>query len=317
MKILVTGVAGAIGSHLAEELSSRGHEVVGIDSLTNYYDQKLKEINLADVEKAGAKVYRIDLAIDDLSEAVSGINVVYHLAAQPGISASTHFDLYVKDNVVAVHRLLEAVKDEPDLELFVNCSTSSVYGHRARGDENSLPQPISYYGVTKLAAEKLAMSYYRENGAMPVTSSRLFSVYGERERPEKLYTKLIKNILNDKEFPLHEGSEHHLRSYTYVGDAVKGFVLMLEHLEEVVGEIFNIGSDNSVTTGEGIKIIEELIGKKAKFKMLPRRKGDVSETHAHIDKARRILGYNPGTPLREGLRKQIEWYINRIHNKFE
>ncbi len=315
MKTLVTGVAGAIGSHLAEALIDLGHGVIGIDALTDYYSTDLKKLNLSKVRDKGVKVYTIDLAKDDLNEAVSGVEIVYHLAAQPGISAATHLDLYLRNNLTATHRLLEALKSESQVRLFVNCSTSSVYGHLARGDEEALPRPVSCYGVTKLAAEHLAFSYYWEDGAIPVTSARLFSVYGERERPDKLYTKLINTVVNDASFPLHEGSEHHSRSYTYVGDAVQGFLSLMRNIEAAVGNIFNIGSDVKVTTGEAIRLIEELLGKKAKIKIMPRRKGDVFETHANIDKARNVLSYSPKTAIRDGLRKQVEWYFEEIHGR--
>jgi nucleoside-diphosphate-sugar epimerase len=144
---------------------------------------------------------------------------------------------------------------------------------------------------------------------------RLFSVYGERERPEKLYHKLIRSILAHEEFPLHEGSELHVRSYTHVADAVDAALLALKHKDKVVGEIFNIGSDSTITTGEGIRIIETLIGEKAKIISTPKRRGDQLETSAHIEKARRILGYAPSISPKEGLARQVAWYKNKVLDK--
>lgn len=314
MKILVTGVAGAIGSHVAEHFAQGGHTVVGIDSLTPYYDRAIKEINLADVRSRGVDVHIADLVLDHLEPLVRGVDVIFHFAAQPGISASTSFEDFVRNNIIATHLLLEAARKVPGLKSFVHISTSSIYGAVADSDETAEPKPTSNYGVTKLAAEQLALSYHRENG-LPVTVLRLFSVYGPRERPEKLYHKLIKSILEDTDFTLHEGAEHHVRSYTNIKDVIQACDLVVKNLKAVNGEIFNIGTDKTATTGEGIKIIEQLIGKKARLVTVPRRRGDQAETSAKIEKARRILGYNPNVGLEEGLAQQVAWYKEKIYRK--
>lgn len=314
MKILITGVAGAIGSHVAEHFVGLGHEVVGVDILTPYYDRAIKEINLADVAASGVEVHLCDLAVDDIDHFMKGVDVVFHFAAQPGISATTSFEDYVRNNIIATHRLLDSVSKVSGLKGFVHISTSSVYGAHAYGDEAVEVKPTSYYGVTKLAAEQLALSYYREHG-LPVVVLRLFSVYGPRERPEKLYHKLIKSILEDKDFPLHEGSEDHVRSYTNVDDIVHACDLVVKNLDLAVGEIFNIGTDQTITTGEGIKIVEQLLGKSARIVATPRRRGDQKETGANIEKARRILGYNPTVRVEEGLARQVVWYKDKLHNK--
>ena len=311
MKILVTGAAGFVGSHLAEKLVATGHEVVGLDCFTDYYSTQLKELNARDVADKGVDVLRPDLSEDDLTDAVAGVEVVYHLAAQPGISATTSFETYVKNNLFATQRLLEAVKESPTLKCFINIATSSVYGAHATDTEETPPKPTSYYGVTKLAAEQLALAYHRDQG-LPACSLRLFSVYGERERPEKLYPKLIRALLEDKAVPLYEGCEQHLRSYTYVGDIVAGFIVVLENLDKCVGEIFNIGTDTAVTTGEGIRTVEDIVGKKVKVDRKPPRPGDQLKTHANIEKARRVLGYNPTTTLREGLERAVDWFREKI-----
>lgn len=316
MKILITGVAGAIGSHVAERFAQLGHTVIGIDSMTDYYDRRIKEINLSDVKANGVKVFLSDLSVDDISEIIPDIEVIYHFAAQPGISASTSFDTYVKNNIVATHRLLEEARKLSALKAFVQISTSSVYGAIAQGDETTAPKPTSQYGVTKLAAEQLAMAYQREFG-LPVTVLRLFSVYGERERPEKLYHKLIKSILEEKEFPFHEGSDCHIRSYTHIQDVVDACVLVLDNLKKAVGEIFNIGNDKTITTGEGIQILEKILGKKANLVITPKRAGDQQETAANIKKAREVLGYNPKVNLTEGLSRQVEWYKQKLHGKIK
>lgn len=316
MNILVTGAAGFIGSHLAERLVALGHSVRGLDCLTNNYARALKELNIREVTGKGVAFLPLDLAEDDLSLAVRDVEVVYHLAAQPGISATDPLARYVRNNLTATHRLLEATKDSRSLRGLVHISTSSVYGAEATGDETSEPKPTSYYGVTKLAAEQLVLAYARDRG-LPACSLRLFSVYGPRERPDKLYPILIRHMLEDRPFPLFEGSEHHLRSYTYVGDIVDGLVATLRDFDPCIGEIFNIGTDAAITTGEGIRIVEEVVGKPVKIVRKPRRAGDQLKTHANIEKARRILGYNPTTTPREGLEKAVEWYRVHIFGKID
>ena len=210
--------------------------------------------------------------------------------------------------------MYQAVKDLSDFKIFVNISTSSVYGRNATDDENAPPKPTSHYGVTKLAAEQLLLAYQRDAG-FPACSTRLFSIYGERERPDKLYPKVIDSILNDRPFPFYEGSEKHLRSFTYVGDVVDGFVSILNNYEKCIGEIFNLGFDSAITVGEGLKIIEDYLGKKAIYDIKPPRPGDQLETRATIDKARRVLGYNPVTTPQEGLKKEVDWFKEKIWKK--
>ncbi len=316
MNILVTGAAGFIGSHLAERLAGLGHSVRGLDCFTDYYSLALKELNAHQVREKGVEFLRLDLAEDDLTAAVRDIDVVYHSAAQPGISATTPFETYVRNNITATYRLLEAVRTVPSFQALIYISTSSVYGADASGDETAEAKPTSYYGVTKLAAEQLALAYTRDRG-LPSCSLRLFSVYGPRERPDKLYPKLIRCILEDEPFPLYEGSEHHRRSYTYISDAVDGLVAPLRDFNRCVGEIFNIGTDVTHTTGEAIRTVQRVIGRRAKIETAPPRPGDQLKTHANIEKARRLLNYNPTTPLREGVQEMVEWYEQHIMGKVD
>jgi nucleoside-diphosphate-sugar epimerase len=316
MNILVTGAAGFIGSHLAERLASLGHSVRGLDCLTDYYPSALKELNVQEITRQGVTFLPLDLAVDDLTSAVRDVGVIFHSAAQPGLSATSTFETYVRNNITATHRLLEASSQSPALRGFVYLSTSSVYGAYATGSEDSETKPTSYYGVTKLAAEQLVLSYQRTRD-LPACALRLFSVYGPRERPEKLYSRLIRAILEDKELPLYEGSKHHVRSYSYIGDVVDGLVAVLANLERSVGEILNIGTETTITTGEGIQIVEDLIGKRVKILQKPKRAGDQLRTQANIEKARTMLGYEPTTTPREGLQAQVAWYRQNILDKID
>ena len=237
MNILVTGAAGFIGSHLAVRLAEEGHRVLGVDSFNGYYDATIKRANAGEVEAAGAEVRALDLAEDALEEVVRGVELVFHAAAQPGISASTSFETYLRNNVVATQRLLKAARRSDSLGLFVNISTSSVYGADASGDESVEPRPTSTYGVTKLAAEQLVLAAARDAG-FPGCSFRLFSVYGPRERPDKLIPILIRSLLEGEPLPLFEGSEHHRRSYTYVGDIVEGLMTVIGRQAIVPGADF-------------------------------------------------------------------------------
>jgi len=314
MKILITGIAGFIGSHLAERLMASGHEVGGLDCLTDFYARALKESNVNVLQSKGITVSRLDLATAELSAAVQNVEIVYHAAAQPGISPTATFRTYTRNNFTATYRLIEAVQHVPTFKGFVNLSTSSVYGRMATGAETTEPQPTSYYGVTKLAGEQLVLAAARER-QFPACSLRLFSVYGPRERPDKVYPKLIRCILEDRPFPLYEGSAEHRRSYTYIDDIVDGLAAVLPNFDRCVGEIFNIGTDATITTGEGIAMVEAIIGKKAIIDRKPKRAGDQLKTHANIAKARRILGYNPTTLPQTGLAKEVAWYREEIFGK--
>jgi nucleoside-diphosphate-sugar epimerase len=287
------------------------HEVVGLDAFTPYYDRVLKELNAEDIKNKGVQLLEKDLAKDDLVEYLDGVEVVYHLAAQPGISASTPFEDYLKNNIVATHRLLEAAEETPSLKFFVNIGTSSIYGKDATKSEDAAPEPASHYGVTKLTAEQMVLARGRDKD-FPACSMRLFSVYGERERPEKLYPRVYRSIFTGEPFPFYEGSENHIRSYTYVGDIIDGLVKVLDNIDVCKGEIFNIGLDKTMTTGEAIKTVEKVAGKKCYFERKPKRPGDQKITSANIDKARKLLGYDPKTSPEEGFTKTIKWYEEKI-----
>lgn len=314
MKILVTGSAGFIGSNLCEALVKAGHAVVGIDCFTPYYSVALKELNAKHIQDLGVETKRLDLATDNLDGAVCGFDVIFHLAAQPGISAQVSFEDYLKNNLVATNRLVEASSKDLKLKMFINIGTSSIYGLNATLDEEQAPRPASNYGVTKLAAEQLVLSYQREK-KIKACSLRLFSVYGPRERPDKMFPKAILSVLKGSEFPLYEGSEKHLRSYTYVEDTVAGITSVLKNLAKVEGEIINIGSDKCFSTREALDLVEKHAGGKIKKVVVPRVLGDQVRTHANIEKARLLLGYNPKYDLDSGVKKTCLWYKENL-NRF-
>jgi UDP-glucuronate 4-epimerase len=308
MKILVTGVAGFIGSHTAERLQQLGHEVIGIDNFSEYYDLNLKKLNAETVEKIGVKVINLDLRNNNLNETLTtDIHYIFHFAAQPGISSTSTFEDYFSNNIIATKNLVDHALHCKDLKLFVNIGTSSIYGLEATFSEDVAPKPASHYGVTKLAAEQLVLQKSREKQMMSC-SLRLYSVIGPRERPEKMFTKLIDLGLKGDPFPLFEGSDKHLRSFTYVGDIVDGIVSVLNKEAVVDGEIINLGTEVEHTTQEGIEAVEEVLGISIKINVIPKRAGDQSRTKANIDKARKLLDYNPQTTLLESVKHQVKWF---------
>lgn len=312
MKILVTGAAGFIGSHAAERLQQEGYQVTGADNFSDYYEPSLKELNAEALRKKGVEVIKMDMRKpEDYKALTPHFDFILHFAAQPGISPDNSFEDYFSNNVVATEHLIEFSESIPNLKHFFNISTSSVYGLEATFPETVAPKPASWYGVSKLAAEQLVLAKSREN-ELKASSLRLFSVYGPRERPEKLYTKLIACALKDEAFPIFEGSEKHLRSFTYVGDIVEGILSAVQRHELLDGEIINLGAEEEHKTQEGIIIVEELLGKKIKLEVKPKRSGDQSRTLANIQKAKKMLDYEPKTSLREGLQLQVEWYMNNF-----
>jgi nucleoside-diphosphate-sugar epimerase len=312
MRILVTGAAGFIASHLCEKLVSLGHEVIGLDNFNDYYSVSLKEMNAKDLESIGVQFYRIDLNDDLASLFEKPYDYIYHLAAQPGISAETTLEEYVENNIFATQNLLDAVLlYNKELKSFINIATSSVYGIEATVNETVPPAPVSFYGSTKLAAEQLVLGLQRLN-KLHACSIRLYSVYGPRERPEKLYTKLIESLFNGIPFPLFEGSLKHERSFTYVGDIVEGLVAIIGNENVVDGEIINLGTDEVNTTQEGINVVENIMNKRLIVDQKPARKGDQQRTAAVIDKAKKILSYSPKVSLKQGLEAQVKWYKEKF-----
>ncbi|WP_298954239.1 NAD(P)-dependent oxidoreductase [Nonlabens dokdonensis] len=311
MKILVTGIAGFIGSHLAERLHKMGHEVIGLDNFSSYYDVNLKRENAHTLKTLGVQTIERDLRVEHLVMALpADLDYIFHCAAQPGIASSSTFEDYLSNNVIATHNLADFASQYLDLKLFVNIGTSSIYGIDVYCDEEQMAKPISNYGVTKLAAEQIVMSQSRL-GNFPACSLRLYSVYGSRERPDKMFSQLIDCALNERSFPLFEGSLEHKRSFTHIRDIIDGIVSVIGGEGQVDGQVINLGTDKEYTTAQGIKAVEKLLDTEIKIIMKPARSGDQLRTKAVIDKAQRLLNYKPSVNLEEGVQEQIDWFKSK------
>jgi nucleoside-diphosphate-sugar epimerase len=308
VRILVTGAAGFIGSHLSERLVADGHSVVGVDAFVPYYARELKVANIQALRtNPGFEFHELDLRTDDLGPVLSGVDAVIHEAATPGLPRSwTDFELYVSCNVSATQRLLEAVS-QAGVSRYVQVSTSSVYGREAVGDETVPVRPISPYGVTKLAAEHLALAY-RDLHGLPVVILRYFSIYGPRQRPDMAYNIMTEAMLDGAPITVF-GDGEQSRSSTYVEDCVAGTIGALEGGRD--GEVYNLGGGVEITLLEAIAFLGEALGVKPEIRFAPPRAGDQRRTQADFSKAARDFGYAPKVAPDEGLARQARWQANR------
>ena len=308
MRVVVTGAAGFIGSHLSERLLAAGDEVVGIDCFADYYERARKEHNLeTSRDHDRFQFEEVDLVDADLAPLLDGAAVVYHLAGQPGVRPSwgNQFDRYVRDNVIATQRLLEALKGAP-IKRLVFAGSSSVYGDAEKfpTKEAALPRPVSPYGVTKLAAEHLTHLYTRNFG-IPAVSVRYFTVYGPRQRPDMAFSRFMQALTAGEDIEVF-GDGEQTREFTYVSDAVEGTIKA--STADVVGQVFNLGGGSRVTVNKVLATLEEISGIKVRRQNLPAAPGDPRHTGASINLARERLGWEPRVSLREGLTKQWEWF---------
>jgi UDP-glucuronate 4-epimerase len=307
MRCVVTGAAGFIGSHLSERLAGDGHSVLGVDCLTDYYDVGLKRANLAAVEGAGVQTALVDLRDTDLDELLSGADIVFHLAGQPGVRASwgDSFGEYLSLNLAATQRLLEAAR-RVRLHRFVFASSSSVYGEAAAYPtvESALPSPVSPYGVTKLAGEHLCATYLH-SWAVPVVVLRYFTVYGPRQRPDMGIHRFLAALLHGRSLTVW-GDGEQIRDFTYVGDVVRATVAAGTGTAPP-GSVINVAGGSSVSVNELISLLEEVTGCPPRVERVGTQAGDVRITGGSIDRAARLLGWAPATSLAEGLKEQWAW----------
>ncbi len=308
-KNIVTGAAGFIGSHLAETLLKKGEEVIGIDEFNDYYDPFFKNKNVTFLKSYdNFKLIEADIQFLDWNSLLQDVDVVYHQAAQAGVRASwgQGFRFYTERNISATQALLEAAKDAKNLKRLVYASTSSVYGDAETLPTSELvcPKPVSPYGITKLAAERLC-GLYHKNFGVPFVALRYFTVYGPRQRPDMAFHKFFKAVIKDEAIPVY-GDGLQTRDFTFVSDAVAAN-LAAATVNDAVGEIFNIGGGSRVVLKEVLQTMEEIVGKPIKRNHIERAMGDARHTAADVSKAKKILGYQPSISLREGLTKEWEW----------
>jgi len=308
MKALVTGVAGFIGSTLTDRLLADGEDVVGIDCFTDYYPRDYKERNLGGA-LAHPRFRFVESRIQDvdLPALLKDRTHVFHLAAQAGVRKSwgRDFAIYTVNNIEATQALLEAACGMPALEKFVYSSSSSVYGDLVAMPmrEDALPQPVSPYGVSKLAAEQLCYLYYSNYG-VPTVSLRYFTVYGPRQRPDMGFHKFLRaTILGEPITVFGDGDQ--TRDFTFVSDAVAANVAAAKR--GVPGRVYNIGGGSRVSVNDVLEMIGRIAGRKPLVNVDPVQKGDMRHTYADTSLARADLGYQPTVGLEEGLAAEYRW----------
>jgi nucleoside-diphosphate-sugar epimerase len=308
MHILVTGCAGFIGSHTTERLLLDGHLVRGVDCFTDNYDPALKRSHLLGI--AGHPQFELiesDLVTADPHALLSGIDAVLHLAGQPGVrdSWANGFEIYVQRNITATQRLLEAAKST-NISRFAAASSSSVYGNAETypTTELALPQPVSPYGVTKLAAEHLC-TLYAKNFAVPTVSLRYFTVYGPRQRPDMALRRMIDLSLAGKPFPLF-GDGSVSRSFTYINDVVEANLAALLS-DAPSGSVCNIANESTASMTELIGLVSSALGQPVQLDHLPAAAGDAERTGGSSELAKELLGWSPSTTLEDGVAEMVAW----------
>lgn len=306
MRYVVTGAAGFIGSHLAERLLAEGHEVAGVDNFADYYPERLKRANLAGcLGKPGFTLLEADLLEIDLKELLGAAGAIFHQAAQAGVRASwgENFRIYTDSNVLGTQRLLEAAR-AVGLPKFIYASSSSVYGDASQlpAREDARPQPVSPYGVSKLAAEHLCYLYFKNFG-VPTVCLRYFTVYGERQRPDMAFNRFLRWGAQGVPIKLY-GDGEQSRDFTYVGDVVESNLLALKGRG---GGVYNIGGGSRVTINQVLGMVERLLGRPLLVNRQATQKGDVRHTAADTTLARSELGYEPKVGLEEGLARELAW----------
>lgn len=316
MHALVTGAAGFIGSRLARRLREDNHQVTGLDSFTDYYDVALKKANAEVVARSGASFIEGDLNSVDLDVVLRDIDVIFHLAGQPGVRASwgAEFPVYTRSNIEATQRLLEACRDRQGLKRFIYASSSSVYGDAESypTSEDVRPQPVSPYGVTKLAAEHLCC-LYASNFGVPTVSLRYFTVYGPGQRPDMAFTRFMTAAIQGRELTIY-GSGEQVRDFTYVDDVIDANLLAAT-CDVRPGVVLNVAGGSHTTVNQVLAIIEELTESTLARRHNDGVAGDVWQTGGATTAIRSVLGWEPSISLRDGLARQLEWVRNGIADR--
>jgi UDP-glucuronate 4-epimerase len=309
VRALVTGCAGFIGSHLTEALLADGVEVIGIDCFNDNYQRPPKLRNLGHQAKDwdAFEFVPIDLSLGDLDEIVAEADVIFHLAAEPGVRASwgARFERYVRNNMVATQHLLEATKPFPE-KRFVYASSSSIYGDAETfpTPEDTTPRPVSPYGMTKLSGEHLC-NLYTANHGLSTVGLRYFTVYGPRQRPDMAFNIFCRAALVDEPITIF-GDGRQTRDFTFVGDIVAGTRAAAE-ADIPGGSVYNLGGGSQTSVRETLEIISGLAGRELNVTYSEKEHGDVRDTSADTTAARRDLGFAPATSLPEGLAAEFEW----------
>ncbi len=308
MKALVTGVAGFIGSTLAEKLMADGADVVGIDCFTDYYPRPVKERNLSGlVAQPRFRFVEATIQHADLPVLLKDRTHVFHLAAQAGVRKSwgRDFAVYTINNIEATQVLLEAACAAPTLERIVYASSSSVYGDGVAMPmrEDALPQPVSPYGVTKLAAEQLCYLYHVNYGA-PTVALRYFTVYGPRQRPDMGFHKFLSAAIRNEPITVY-GDGEQTRDFTFVHDAVAATAAAA--VRGIPGRVYNIGGGSRVSINQVFEMIGRVSGRQPRIEVDPAQKGDMRHTYADTSLAQADLGFRPTVGLEEGIAAEYRW----------
>lgn len=309
MRILVTGAAGFVGSHLVLELCRQGYEVHALDALLDTtYSSEIKKERWETLKKScNASFYELDLRFDDLDDIVDSVDVVVNEAGMPGLMLSwTDIDLYSQCNFVALGKILESISRKKGKRL-IQISTSSVYGSNAVGDEDQLLRPVSPYGVTKLSAEKL-IEAYSFNSPLDYTILRYFSIYGPGQRTDMAYSIFLEKMITGEEIRVF-GDGKQTRTNTYITDCVDGTILAINGGKR--GEVYNISGGEEISVIEVLEILKNEVGISPRVVFSEKRPGDQTKTAGNYAKATGDFGYKPRIGIEQGLRLQAEAHLSK------